>query len=63
MYVFTVSYTSTVAWGVIKNGEIVLQTIDGSYVKRLSTITGNTLTVYGPEYSSVSTTLYELGTT
>jgi hypothetical protein len=64
MYVFTVSYNSRIVmWGVIKNGEIVLQAIDGNYVKRLSTITGNTLTVYGLDYDSASTTLYELGTT
>lgn len=65
MYVFTVSNSASeiTAWGVIKNGEIVLQAIDNNYVKTLSTITGNVLTVYGRNYGSYSMTLYELGTT
>ena len=64
MYVFTVSHESSiVVLGVIKNGDIVLQAIDGIYVKTLSKITGNVLTVYGSAYNTDSTILYELGTT
>lgn len=64
MYVYTVSHEHVTAWGVIKNGEIVLQAIDGLYTSTSSTITGNVLTVYGDKYSSTnSATLYELGTT
>ena len=64
MFVFTVSNSSSLsAWGVIKNGEIILQAIDGNYVSKLSTITGNVLTVYGSGYMTLTITLYELGTT